>query len=434
MNDDMFEDTLEEAAGFLENLEGTAVRLYVHNDADGLTAGALMAFTLRCLEIPTRLRVLNTETELLKEDLDGPTVVVDMGSGILNKLRNDHPVLVVDHHEISSKPSDNVLLVNPREHGVDGGTEASASTVAYLLCRRVVKVEETCLPKAALIGAYGDNQAGKRGVRGLNKVPEEDGERREIIEIRDPAYWVFGRASMAVGEIVERVSGTSVREALEARFGDLDVAPVDLSREDEAEIIREHRELLKGRKKKELESKTGRIHVFDEERPLKALRDPLETATLLNACGRYGEGWAGVLIAMGSWDPLQLAKKLRSKHKAIIREVLSRLNRGEGIKDRDNMVVIDGYELEIPHTVVGIITQFVCEERERVTVGVTKMEDGLVKVSIRCPENSDVDAAEVIKEAANRVDGEGGGHERAAGAEVPEDRLEDFLLELEKLL
>jgi len=425
---DELERLLGEGADLLTELKGHALRVYTHNDADGLSAGAILAFTLRCLEIPAAIRVLDNESDVLKEGIDGPTVILDMGSGILRKLSADDPVLVVDHHEVSEEVPSNVTLVNPRECGFDGGTEASASTVTYLLCKTLVKLERTELPKAALVGAYGDNQADRRGVRGLNRIPERDGEEAEIVEPRDPAYWTFGRATMTVGEIVETLSGPDVRRALESRFGELDRPPVDIPGEEESEIVEEHSRLT------DLNGRMGYIHVFRDERPLTALKDPLETATLLNSCGRYGEGWIGLLVAMGSWDHLDRAKRLRRKHKAVIREALSKLERGRGVEERDGYLLIDGCSLDIPPTVIGIVSQIVCENEDRVVVGVSRLDDETVKVSVRCPEGSDADAGELASEAAEKVGGEGGGHERAAGAEIPADRLDEFLEHLERLL
>jgi len=422
------EELMGEGADLLSDLKGHAVRVYTHNDADGLSAGAILTFTLRCLRIPATVRVLDNESDVLEHGLDGPTILLDMGSGILRHLSSDHPVLVVDHHEAPDEAPDNVTLVNPRRCGFNGGTEASASTVTYLLCKFLVKLERTELPKTALVGAYGDNQADRRGVRGLNRIPERDGEEGEVLEPRDPAYWTYGRATMTVGEIVETLSGPEVRRALEARFGELDRPPVELPREEECEIVEEHAQLT------DLNGKTGYIHVFRDERPLAELRDPLETATLLNACGRYGEGWVGLVVAMGCWDHLDRAKRLRRKHRAVIREALSRLERGQGVRDRDGYLLVEGDRLGVPPTVIGIVSQIVCENEGKVVVGVSRVDDDTVKVSIRCPEDSGVDAGELASEAAERVGGEGGGHERAAGAEIPADRLDEFLRCLERTL
>jgi RecJ-like exonuclease len=62
---------------------------------------------------------------------------------------------------------------------------------------------------------------------------------------------------------------------------------------------------------------------------------------------------------------------------------------------------------------------------------------GRVKVSARCSRLlflKGMDLSSCLRRAAERVGGEGGGHPVAGGAQVPEERVEEFLRSLEEEL
>ncbi|MEM2474903.1 MAG: DHH family phosphoesterase, partial [Thermofilaceae archaeon] len=57
-----------------------------------------------------------------------------------------------------------------------------------------------------------------------------------------------------------------------------------------------------------------------------------------------------------------------------------------------------------------------------------------VKISARRADGPQVVVGEVLRKAAEKVGGVGGGHERAGGATIPIGRLEEFLAELERVM
>jgi RecJ-like exonuclease len=69
-------------------------------------------------------------------------------------------------------------------------------------------------------------------------------------------------------------------------------------------------------------------------------------------------------------------------------------------------------------------------------VGVVN-EEGIAKISARCSKLlflRGLDLAGAIREAAKSVGGEGGGHAVACGAQVPEDKVPEFLKKFEELM
>ncbi len=418
----------EAALEFLDELRegGKGVRVFTHNDADGLTSAAVLLTALSSMGIPARVRVLPTEGCLPGTDVGkGPSIVLDMGSGVLHLLEPESKILVIDHHEIRSEPPNGVVFVNPRLAGDD--KETSTSAVVYTLLRGLLKLEESEAPKPALVGAYGDNAVPLEGPRGTVATVERDGMEAGLVEAREPGYRAFGRATRPAKELISRLSGKNVAEELESRLGkEILSKPLnELEAEEERNLISEHVKL-----DGEAERWIGRAHVLEDDRGAPELTDPDEAATILNACGRHGGEAIGIALAMGKFLPVETARLYREEQRRTIREALQVAE--DVTEKKEGFIHVRGGD-KIPHSVIGPVSQMLCEERNKVVVGTAKMGD-VVKVSIRVPEGSDVDAGDAASEAAEAVGGTGGGHERAAGAEIPAGRLDDFLKELSKRL
>jgi len=110
------------------------VRIYTHHDADGISAGAILAKSLlragKAFHI-TFLKGLNEPFEYERGEL---LVFADMGSGyadLISQVETD--VVVLDHHIPNGeiRPKGNIVHVNPHLVGMDGTFELSASGVCY---------------------------------------------------------------------------------------------------------------------------------------------------------------------------------------------------------------------------------------------------------------------------------------------------------------
>ncbi len=63
--------------------------------------------------------------------------------------------------------------------------------------------------------------------------------------------------------------------------------------------------------------------------------------------------------------------------------------------------------------------------------------DGVAKISARCSKLlflKGLDLGEAIREAADSVGGEGGGHAVACGAQVDDDKVDEFLEHFESII
>jgi len=140
-----------------------AVQVFHHNDADGLTSGAILTraferegFQVRrfCLEKPYPAvlnKVFEQEGKLL--------VFADFAGRIapllsdLNRGRN--LTLILDHHVAEASTDPMVHNLDPDLFGLKGDRDISASTTCYLFARTMNPANRD-LASAAAIGAVGD--------------------------------------------------------------------------------------------------------------------------------------------------------------------------------------------------------------------------------------------------------------------------------------
>ncbi len=200
----MLEDLLGAMDRAIEDIERRAdrnVEVLHHNDADGLSSGAILtrAFERKgfavhrvCLEKP-----YPAVLERVFEGQDRLIVLTDFAGRIapliseLNRGRN--LVLILDHHKAEAIGDENVHLLDPELYGMRGDRDITASTTCYLFARRL-DAANIDLARIATIGAVGDRffvdgrlvgpnrQAALETVRqGLLDIEEEDGGERYVL-------------------------------------------------------------------------------------------------------------------------------------------------------------------------------------------------------------------------------------------------------------
>ena len=161
------------------------------------------------------------------------------------------------------------------------------------------------------------------------------------------------------------------------------------------------------------------------------IQDANEFSTYLNACGRTGNFALGVQICLGdesalarSWTAIENYKKVISDSLNMIRE------RKIEIISNNSAVYILGKDF-IPENVIGAITSIVLNSdffpKDKVIFGMVNSEEGLIKISARAPENTEVNLGRIMKEIFSKIPGEGGGHAKAAGAFINKENVQDFI-------
>jgi len=185
---DLLEAQLAEALRRLRAVRAEPVLLVHHNDADGLTSGALLAVALEVeghpverlavekifpavlAAIHSRRRPVTIYADLAGQNAGAIAVLADPGTW----------TLILDHHRPEAVQAPHVQLVNPELAGLSGDLECSASALVYQFVRRLVP-RMTRYADLGVLGALGDGQVVDGALRGLNAWALADAEAAALV-------------------------------------------------------------------------------------------------------------------------------------------------------------------------------------------------------------------------------------------------------------
>ena len=423
-----------------------------HIDADGITSGAIAYETLRRIGKEAEIIFLKQLDENAVERIADENRFVwltDLGSGNISLLlRRKLEFVISDHHvpEMVYR-----WQLNPHDFGYDGSYDLSGSTTTYLISRCLGLNYD--LSTLAIVGAVGDLQDSREAkLVGLNRfVLEEATKYGYVSAIKDLRF--FGKQTRPIYKMLEYtfdpyLPGISGNERGAIEF--LSSLGVEIKREDWIRWI----DLSREKKRKvvsgivrvcmeagysyELIKKiVGETYILLEEENGTELRDAMEYSTLLNATARYGFEEVGLKVCLGDRG------KYFRKARTLLQE--HRKNLSAGIRLVEEMGIV---ELEfvqyfhaksaIPETIVGIVAgmSYSIASKNKPIVAFAYSDEG-VKVSARATKElveKGLHLASAIKEAAEAVGGNGGGHSIAAGATIPRGKEEEFIQLLNKIV
>jgi len=129
----------------IRNLSPSRSLIVHHGDADGLCGAAILGTTLEKIGCQPRLVCLEKLfPEVLREIHSGENDLVsyvDLGSPHVNRISEANPkkkpVLVIDHHDSEETEDTSIMNFNPELYGLSGESEASGSTMAYVISRQI---------------------------------------------------------------------------------------------------------------------------------------------------------------------------------------------------------------------------------------------------------------------------------------------------------
>ncbi|MGC8860593.1 MAG: DHHA1 domain-containing protein [Thermoplasmata archaeon] len=454
------------------------ITIVSHIDADGITSAAIASSSLDSIG-------KNHEVLFLKQ-LDPDTLneirkrnselywFTDLGSGMVHEMHGMN-VVITDHHSpsdlIPNVPREkrrtltelfdeinreDIIQLNPHLFGKDGGIDISGAGVTYLVAREL-NPSNVRLSVLAIVGAVGDLQdIAFLRLTGTNryilKEAEEFGLLRTDIDAR-----FFGRETRPVHKMLEYVSDPILpgitgdeRGAIEflknlsipLKDGDKWRRWVDLTSDEKRMILSSlvKNIILAGYGGSLAERMVGEVYTLIKEEEGTYLRDAREFATLLNACGRYGDAMTGFHVAKGDRDEeYRKAVSLLQKHRKIILDGIDYL-KDIGISKMPHLQYFHAGS-NIPDTVIGTIASIVLSSEiadpTLPIIGFAENEYGTIKVSGRAPRNlveRGLDLSRAIKEAALAVGGNGGGHNVAAGGSIPRGKENEFVGILDEII
>lgn len=446
-----FQARMREMAGaFLQKDEFVLVTNY---DADGISAGAIVALTMQRGQKKFStlvLKQLYPEHAAQIKAMGKNFFFVDFGSGQLDFLKEEFGdnFFVLDHHQ--PLPVEHTWHCNPFLFGFDGGNEISAAGMAYFFAK-AVDSKNSDLASLAIVGACGDMQDETGRLIGLNSQIVLEGEAAGVLKKKE-GLRLYGRISRPLVQFLmfctspylpmltgNEENCTCFLESLgiELKQNERWISFEMLSQSDQKKLtsalvmhLVEH-----GVSERKIEELFGELYTRTNEEPFSPLSDAKEMGTMLNACGRNGMAEIGLAVCMGDRDEqLSKAVSLLVEHRRKLRDGIEWV-KSHGVEQKESFYFFDAQN-EIKDSIVGIVAGMVYGSGligfDKPIVALSRYPAGEIKVSGRA--NRDLvfrglNLGKALHELCIEFGegNEGGGHKIAAGAKVLEKNKELFL-------
>jgi RecJ-like exonuclease len=366
----------------------------------------------------------------------------------IGKLENEF-VMVLDHHQPKEAQAD-IIHINPHLFGIDGAREISGSGMAYLFCRALNR-ENKDLSALAMVGAVGDIQDANGEFKGMNKQISEEGAQEGVLKIEKDLR-LFGRQTRPLYKAIEYttepfIPGLSGSESASIQFlkdlgiplkkGEKYVMLADLNKDERKRLVTAL--ILKMIEHKVpsniAENIVGEVCTLLHEEKRTPLRDAKEYATLLNACGKNNAYSIGIAVCLGERGEFyKKSISLLKEHKAYLSSCFSWISQNTKEIKAANSIYYFHSGKKINENVIGTVVSMVINSRIldpiNPVIGFAEAEKGEIKASARGTRElveKGLNLGIAMRYAAEKLGGEGGGHDIAAGAQIKKGKEEEFI-------
>jgi len=430
-NEQGFLARCEEAHGAIGAMRAPLV--VHHYDCDGITSGSIVCGSLEKMGKPYRAQsVRKLDAEFLASISREPEIIfVDLGSGTAEIESLSGNVVVIDHHQQKSNVH---LQANPHAFGFDGGTDISAAGCAYFVFREFVEL--------GVVGAIGDVQA---PLRSLNALMLSDAVAQGAISVEKDIL-LFGRNSRPLRQFLLYADEpylpgiTGQEDACDALLQELGIKQKegekwrtysDLSFSERRALVSSLAKLVAMRSSPEAAARlVGDTYNLLRMPQGTLLRDASEFSTLLNACGRNGRPELGVSVCLQRAGAYDEAQALLAEHRRNLRAGIDFASKNTN--DVGKFLLLDARGV-IPDSIIGVVAGMLfAGSRKKPILALSLEAPGKIKLSTRGTRalvEAGLNLGGILSECCSQVGGVGGGHNIAAGASIPEGKLDDFLKE-----
>ncbi|MCW3994463.1 MAG: DHH family phosphoesterase [Candidatus Bathyarchaeota archaeon] len=463
---DFLDSASQAAKTILETVkENGVIHVFSHLDADGLAAAGIIGRALFRLDARFRIRItqwINDKTieEMLSEK---PQLIVltDLGSGyidLLNEKLSDFKIVILDHHQVSGEKTANIVHVNPHLYEIDGARDISGSGVAYFAAKAIDKANIDSAP-IAVVGALGDMQDkyDQRMLGGLNEKIVEDAKSTGLLTVEKDLIF-FGRETRPIHRTLASttnpfIPGISGEEDKSLAFlVSLDIKPKrgdkwralrDLSEEEKKRLCSALADyLLSKGLHYEVSNLIGHVYILSREEPWTPLRDAREFSVLLNGTGRMNKPSLGVAVCMGDrGSALEEANKVLREYRRTLGKYLGWvMEKPERMEELQNIYVVHGEDFledKIVGAISSILSSSLPNPEKPLIMYANVKEEEIAKFSARTVDmvtHKGVNLGQVMQIAAEKFLGKGGGHNIAAGAQVPIKNIKLFIKLVDELV
>ena len=442
------------------------IRIYSHNDADGITSTSIIARMLKELGIHywasnikrfdyEQLEIVNADSKKFDASF-----ILDFGldrTKIKTLAGTNRKFFILDHHiiedelkkELVNNKYENIHIVNPH---LNDEENISGAGISYLFSREILgRIEKKYIDNAyiAIIGMLGD-------IQNLNEVIKskivEDAVTSGKVQVRRGLN-IFG-TTRPIQKALEfsGILPESDRNASEVVIELLRQAEISLKDNGRYRTLLDlsHEEISRlttiilartGRKERDI---IGNFYLIKFN---SHLYDARELATIVNACGRMGKSSIGIEACYGNLEgsekiyreyrktltiSLQWATELIGKIKGPQESEYTE-NTEKTIFDNNSYLIINTQE-NVDSTILGaLVSMLSVSYPEKILVGLA-YDGNKIKVSARAREVN-INLKFLLQEICEQLEGaESGGHEKAAGCLLSREHENLFIDYLEKNL
>jgi len=173
-----FFDAVKSVGEIIRDYGEDEITVVHHNDADGLTSGAILSHFCHCLDKKVERicieKVHPKIVERIHEGKEGKIIFYTDLAGLAAKMIDEvdagrNRVIIIDHHPAKAIKSDNVLVFDSELVGISGDLFTSASTLNYLVATSITD-EMKEYAYLAVVGAVRDYHDRSGGVLGLDRL------------------------------------------------------------------------------------------------------------------------------------------------------------------------------------------------------------------------------------------------------------------------
>ncbi len=434
---DEFSDSLKHALKVVNS--ASTVRVVSHYDADGLAAASIMVGALSRARKRFHLTISKSLDQEMVESLakEGNEAILflDMGSGQIEALETlEAKLATLDHHKPIRK-SKKVVQANPHFFGIDGMSEACASTVSFLLAVMIDPCNWDLSP-LAIAGMIGDRQH-MGGMKGVNQQILDYSRDKGFIEVQRGLNLKGATVADAIADSVDPyfVGLSGRRENVLAFLESMKVNPeypmggLDEIHRRKLTSMLSLRLMGQGCRPETVEELVAVIHWV----PTMSLTTA-DLADLLNACGRMNHEGLGISVCMRDAKALERAGELRRDYNQKLMESLLAIE-SEGVQQMAHVQYFEARDASLAGAQCGLAMAYVLDQ-SKPTLALSHV-GGSAKVSSRGTKHlvsKGLDLSAALKKAAEMSGGIGGGHAVAAGATIPDEKESEFLKEVDEII
>ncbi len=424
------------AKKFLEKTKDKEIFLVSHFDTDGITSAAIMIQALKRLDKKFTLKILKSLEEDFICQLPKNKIIIfmDLASGSLDHMKDLdlENIFILDHHEIVQEIPKEINLINSWLHKEN----ICSAGITYLFCKEL-NPENRDLTKLAVIGMIGDFMEDNMEILGNDLFKEGEIKRRKGLLIYPSTRPLNRVLEYNSQPYIPGVTGDA--QGVIEILRESDISPIDkkypsIIELDEEKMKRLTTSIMLRNPKTKNRKMIGDIFLINF---FNRIEDARELSAMINACSRLGRSDLALRFCLEISSVRKDIESIHAKYKQHIISGIEFLSKEEKIEG--NGFVLINARNNILDTIIGTLASIISNssnyEEGTIIIAMAYREDK-IKVSARIcgREGKGRNVREVLTRVMEKIDGEIGGHEFAAGCMLNQKDEEVFVETLKKHL